>query len=89
MILSHDQESRYPYIWEKPFKNLLQNQWTDFCEVLYEAALGIQAHHSNDPWLTLTYFKAVSNFVTCFSIANKGFFRNFQPMTRESVDVDN
>ena len=42
---SHDQDGRHAHIWEKPFKNLLQNRQADFHKTRYVAS-GTPAHHS-------------------------------------------
>ena len=62
---SHDQDGRHVHIWEKPFKNLLQNQRTNDLVAWY-VALRTRTYHSfsnEDPRLTLTYFTARSNLV--------------------------
>ena len=48
----------------KSFKNLLQNQKSYDLETCH-VALGTQAFINDDPGLTLTYFTARSNWVTC------------------------
>ena len=64
---SHDQDGHHPYIWLKPFKNLLLRNWrADFHQTWYLAS-GTPAHHSlsnDDPLVTLTYFTARSDLVT-------------------------
>ena len=35
---SHDQDGRQAHLWQKLFKNLLRNQWTDFNETWFVAS---------------------------------------------------
>ena len=42
---SHDQDDCHAHIWQKPFKNLLQNRRTDYHETWFVAS-GTPAHHS-------------------------------------------
>ena len=42
---SYDQDGRHAHIWQKPFKNLLQNRRDDFHKT-WSVAFGTPAHHS-------------------------------------------
>ena len=77
----------------KTFKNLLQNQRANDLGHWY-VALGQWAHQiysKNDSRLTLTYFTARSNLVSCFYIrktVRKSFNgRNLQQMTRMTTGL--
>ena len=79
---SHDQDGGQAHIWLKPFKNLLRNWWTDFCQTWY-VALGTPAHHCLFkwwPWIDLDLFYGKVKFgnlsFSTGKIENSGFYRN-------------
>ena len=64
---SHDQDGRHVHIWYKPFKIFLSGTGGPIFTNLDMQHRGLQpiiVCSNDDPGATLTYFTAMSNFVT-------------------------